>query len=325
MTDQRPTLNYGININAKNMFVRAYVNGAPILSYARFDEFLFSMGVNNFLKPGANQIVIDYEPFDMEKQSFTPHEGVVLEIKLDRQTNQEVLIDDDGNISVTRPDLTEEVDLFSGRYNVETGQMRQTLNSAFNQRPLVRQDGGLVVPDTFESSTITTVSRNRTSEGHAQRLTFTFYINDVPMPTPPWINAAPLSDTPEFRAELWQAYQQMHRIIATRDEPAYRKAMQVLFSHLALTTGYRDADQFADVIIKKRPFKDTPKKRVAPLAPAATVIGGHLEFGPGQQMVRFFPDPIRYETGNGDPSGSHGFFFCRHPEGHLVVCHVKQR
>ena len=31
MTDQRPGLNYSINIHAKNMYMKLYINDAPIL------------------------------------------------------------------------------------------------------------------------------------------------------------------------------------------------------------------------------------------------------------------------------------------------------
>ena len=324
MSDQRPELLYSINIHAKNMLVKLYINDAYILFHARFDEMLFALGIDDYLKPGTNRIVIDYEPFDMEKQAFTPHEGVVLQVKLDRQSNQKFDIADDGKITVFRPEIAEEVHLFSGRYDVKTGQLQTTQKAIFPQGPVVRRDGGLVVPDTFTSEPITMVYSNRTSDGHAQRLIFTFDINDVPMPTPPWVNAPPLTDTPELRAELWQAYQQMHRIIAARDEKAYRKAMKLVFGHLALTTGYRDADSFATAIFKKRPFVDTPDKRTAPMPPASIATTGQLEFGQDEhRLVRFFPNPIRYETENGDPSGSFGLFFCRQPEGHLAVCYVK--
>ncbi len=323
MPDQRPELLYSINIDAKNMFVKLYINDAYILFHGGFDELLFTLGIDDYLKPGTNRIVIDYEPFDMEKQAFTPHEGVVLQVKLDRQSNQKFDIADDGKITVFRPEIAEEVHLFSGRYDVKTGQMQQTQESVFNQGPLVRRDGGLAVSGTFITEPVTIVYGDGTSEGHAQRLIFTFEINDVPMPTPPWVNAPPLTDTPELRAELWEAYQQMHRIIAARDEEAYRREMRLVFAHGALTRGYRDAEDLADALFKKRPFVDTPDERVAPLLPATSITTGRLDFGQDEhRLVRFFPNPIRYETENGDPSGSFGLFFCRQPEGHLAVCYV---
>ena len=321
MTDQRPGLNYTININAENMLVKVYINDAPMLFHGTFKEVYSTRGIGDFIQPGTNRIVIDYEPFDMDKQAFTPHEGVALQIKLSRRSKQEILIDDNDNISVTRPDLVEEVDLFSGRYDLKTGQLQPTQKAIFPQVPLVRRDGGLVVSGTFTTKPVTMVYSNRTSEGNAQRLIFTFDINDVPMPTPPWVNAPPLTDTSELRAELWQAYQQMHRIIAARDEEAYRREVRLVFAHGALTRGYRDAEGFADALFKKRPFVDTPDERVAPLPPQTS---GQIEFGLGpQRIVRFFPNPIQYETENGESSGSHSFFFCRQPQGHLAVCYVK--
>jgi len=323
MTNEIPEKMYsGINIDAENMFLKVYINGALMLLHGRFDPMRFTFGINRYLRSGENIIVVDYEPFDMEKQAFTPHEGVALQVKIDRHSQQQIRMDDEGNISVAPPDLTEEVHLFSGRYDIKTGQMQQTKESAFNEGPLVRQNGGLAVIGTFKTEPITMVYSNRTSDGFARRLTFTFDINDASIPTPPWVNAPPLTDTPELRAELWQAYQLMHRIIATRDVKAYREAMKVFFTHEARGMGYRDVDQFMDELFEKRPFQDTPDEHVAPLLPATTAINGDLDFGTSQRMVRFFPDPIQYVTETGEPSGSHSFFYCRQPDGHLAVCYV---
>jgi hypothetical protein len=270
---------------------------------------LVTVPITEMLQPGTNEIVLDYEPLNAEEQSYTPHAGVAVQVQLQRQSD-----------AFAKTALAEEVDLFSGRYNPETGQMEGAAEaSVFSGNPLVRQQGGLKAGP-VRLAPVTMVYDNRDSGDTAMRLSMQIQVDDTPMSTPPWAGSPALSDTPELRRELVAAYRDLHGVIAAGDEAGWRERMALIYAHGALVLGYKDAATLADEIRKRVPLGATEGNQLAPLP--ADLESDLLEFGSDNRLVRFTPDPIWFETPEGESARAYGVFFCRVGEA-LKVCFMQ--
>lgn len=305
----RPELNYSLTVTGENMQARLYVNGAPLFLHGRFEPIQVTVPITDQLQPGRNEITVDYEPFDMEAQAFTPHAGVALQIYVRRQSN-----------ALLEGEKTDEmVHLFSGRFDPVTGKMQALDQSAFGQGPLMRKDGGLQAGPSFLAP-VEMVYTNRVSDGNAMRLSMELDITDTPMSTPPWIGSPALSDTPALRAALAARYRELHSIISHNAETDYRRKLELVNAHLALTLGYKDAGALADAVRSRTPLGPPPGAQLAPLP--ADLENMQLEFGSDARLVRFAPDPIAFVTPEGDEAGGYGYFFCGKGEA-LEVCFMQ--
>lgn len=310
MTEIRPELRYTLTVHGENMQARIYVNGAPLLLHADTAPLLITVPITETLTTGTNFVIIDYEPLNVEQRSYTPHDGVKLQVSLDRRSNP---LDD------TSQFVTETVQLFSGRYDVETRQMKAEAESVFGQGPVKSVDGGLAAGP-VQISPVEMQFNNRVSEGHAERISMRFQVDDTPMPTPPWIDSPELADTGDLRSALSARYQELHDIIARGSEAEFRNEMRYVYQHGALALGYTDAAALADDVRSKTPLGPEPGTRLAPLP--SDLSQSRIEFGSDNRLVRFMPSPLRFETPDGSSAGAYRLFFCRIGE-KLEICFMQ--
>lgn len=302
-------LSYTMTVTGENLFAIIDVNGARIYFHNNMRPLLITLPVAATLQPGLNKVVIDYEPLDPSTETYTPHDGVMLQVKLERRTYE----------GAPTP-FEEGVHLFSGKYDKQTGQMIAASDqSVFQQGALIHEDGGLRAgPVAVESTEI--VYGNAVSEGHAMRVTMEVMIDDPWLNAPPWADGPALADTPELRAKLAQRYRQLHGIVASEDETAWRQEMRLVYGHLSRVLGYVDADAMADHVRSLTPLGAPPGASVAPLPSA--LEGNQLQFGVDNRMVRFIPNPVSFETPEGERVGGYGFFFCRIGD-RLEICFMQ--
>ncbi len=310
--DVRPQLFYSISINAENMFAIPRVNGAPLLTHGRFRPLTLTTDITRELQPGRNLIQIDYEPFDMNKQSFTPHGNVRLQVVMSRSSNF---------LASTR--IKEEITLFSGRYDPETATLVQTEESVFGEGPIIQEDGGLRSGRGFELEPVTITYLDAQSRGKAMRLTLAFDIFDIEMSTPPWTNARVLSDTPTLREDLWRAYTQVHQALASGNPANFALSAEPLLAHNALVLGYESASEMAQIIDDRQPLAGDVNRQLLPMMPAIAASTAQIEFSPDGRLVQFMSAPLGYETSEGTPAGRFNYWFCQIGDQPLAPCFVQ--
>lgn len=308
----RPDLFYSINIVAENMFVVPRVNGAPLTVHGRFRPFSLTTDITRELMPGANVIQIDYEPFDTEKRSYTPHEGVRVQVMLTRSGN-----------AIVSPDIKEEVTLFSGRYDPETMTLVASQDSVFGEGALTFEDGGLRASGGFTLAPVDIVYNDAVSRGASMRLTLPFDVSDIAMTTPPWANAEVLQDTPALREELWQAYRQVHAALASGNPDMLAQVAEPMFTHNARVIGYASAAEIAAELNARQPIAGSEGRRLAPMPPVLAATTSKLEFSADGRLVQFMSAPLGYENDAGDMAGRLYYWFCRIGDQPLQACFVQ--
>lgn len=302
----RPVLNYTLSVSAENMFARVHVNGSIQLLHGRFAPMSVRHNINEFLQPGLNTITIDYEPFDEVRRAYTPHEGVAIEVNLNRQS-----------FYGDEPVVNESITLYSGRYSPEESVMKEQDASVFGFGPADHGTGAFARQD-FELVPMEIAYGNRVSDGHGQRLTMFFEVTDTPMPTPVFVEGARLEDTPELRQDLVDAYSNLHDAVAAEDEARFREITRLYNDHQAQVLGYTSGEALMEDVRRQVPLGAPDGSSLAEIPP--DLAGRRLEFGSEGRTVRFDPDPIAFLDDSGTQVASYTYFFCR-IDGQLEVCH----
>ena len=310
-TTIRPGLSYSIQLTAENMFMEPRVNGAPLFLHGRFDPVLATVDITAMVQPGANDIQIDYEPFNTETQSYTPHEGVKVQVRLLRSSNP-----------LIQPQVDEQVILFSGRFDPEEGRLVASDTSVFNEGPVLRQDGGLVVSGDYQLEPVTILYDGAASEDQAMRLTLPFRIDDIAMTTPPWLGAPALSDTPALRRDLLAAYRQVHAALASANPDRVAAVAEPMFTHLGRVTGYDSATDFARAVHAARPFGGTDGLTLAPPPSEVSARTGGLLFAANGRLVRFAEPFLALRDSTGAVATSYNYWFCR-VDAALAPCYAQ--
>lgn len=305
-----PGMNYLITITADDMFVVPYVNGAPLFRHLRLQNVLTTVDVTGELKPGKNEIAINFEPFDKQARAFTPHEGVKLQVKISRSSNP-----------LVSPRVEEEISLFSGRYDAQIGEIVPSDQSVYSQGPVVQQDGNLRASGKYLLEPVVMEYTDGNSREYARRLVLNFDIDDIPMPTPPWTDATPLQDTPELRRELAEAYAKLHRAITAGDVEEIAKVGDVMLTHEADVLGYDTPLEVASKIDSARPWAERDGARLAPLPANWGGPGTRLEFAAGDRLVSGWDSPLDYVRSDGTSIGQLVYWFCRPDGKELVACY----
>lgn len=288
---------YTVTVRSESLQARLFVNGAPLFFYVRRAPLLMTVAATGLLQPGRNVITLDYEPLDWSRRQYAPHGGVALSVSLARRSG-----------AGAASGVEASVDLASGRYDPGARRMVFHEASAFTGEALRRSDGGLEAGP-VEAGPVKMLLNGRVSGEYATRVEMVFDIADAALSAPPWADAPALSDTPALRSELAARYRELHRIIAEGDEAAYRRKMNLVYSHGARTRGYADAAALADDIRAGAPLGPREGETLAP--PPADLESRVPEFGSDRRLVRLTPDPIGFVSPGGDSLRSDGVFFCR--------------
>lgn len=293
---------YNISVVAENTFFQLYINGAPIVFHGRFEKRVFTFPIETTLLYGENKIEIDYEPYDLDKRSFTPHNGTRLSVSLSRLQGS----------------VVEDVLLFEGRYS-ETVEELTAIESESNP-----PNGELITPPRAYSITETSVQyKNRHSEEYARRLSFRFNIGDPSLGQPPWENSPELQDTPEMRQELWLAYRRLYNVYQNRDVEGYKTELRPYLERTKLALGYENVDDFTAAILSHSPLSGPENTHLKPMMSESEANTARLRWGSDGKLVAFYGTPISYLNANGEKNSGIRVFFCRQPEGDLKVCYIQ--
>lgn len=308
MADE-PKYDYGLSLRAENIVARLYINGAPVAFHADLRPMSWYRGVTRYLRSGTNSITVDYEPINVDTRSYTPHGGVMMYAELD-QSEQ----------SSTQA----RVDLFHGRFDETAQTLVATDTHILTGAPLVPQAGTMAGPERYAVTPVDMNYPDRDSGEHAQRVAFEFTIADDTLGTLPQDGAPELSDTPELRMALFEAYSTLHQSFANSDTEAYGKQMQAVLSRFAYVRGAKGReDELLAYQVQNNPLAGTEEERLAPLPPRLAFETGKLTWGAENRMVGLADAPIAYLGADGQKVRLVEVMFCQGADGALFVCHQK--
>lgn len=302
----RLNFTYNMTLQAENMFLRLYINGAPIVYHGRTSKMLFTYPMTEFLRTGKNRIDIDYEPFNLTTQTYTPHKDVTLQIGLRQLKGAEYI---------------GEVDLFSGRYNVEAAQLLEQETLVYGGTKRSTKGGLITAPGSFSSLPVDMQYSSRKSSVDARRISFDFNIDDPSLLVPPWVDAPVLSDTPEMRRALWQGYKTLHDVTAQRSQEGYLEIMSPTLTRGAYILGYDNNAALAERIFEFSPLGGPANTTLKPLLTQEAIMSAHLRWSSDNRMVRVFDDPITFLDASGNKVGAYRVLFCQQSDGTFRVCH----
>ncbi|QFQ86581.1 hypothetical protein F8A10_03480 [Paracoccus kondratievae] len=135
----------------------------------------------------------------------------------------------------------------------------------------------------------------------ARRAMAVFELADE-LPELPWAKAPVLSDTPELRASLLDAYRELHAALSSGDRDRIRQLYEPAWRQIAASMNYASVDEFIE--------KTSALEQLGPvdpqgmrLQPLDLVLGERdfvIEFMAGKRLIRIVPDPILWAAAD-DP------------------------
>ncbi|MCF6445815.1 hypothetical protein [Nereida sp. MMG025] len=307
MTDIRAGGTYSLILRMQSMHVRVFANGAFLVNKTTDGFATFTFPITEYLKSESNQIVIEFEPMNFDTRAYTPHQEVALEIELERAV----------------PDVgTQRISGYSARWSPELQTYASTESSVFGFGALQRADGAFALTAPPEMTPAAYAYASRTSGEHARKITMRFNIDDIAMPTPPWIGAPVIKDTPELRAELLAANRDLHSVMAAQDPDQFYQFFQPVYDHLALVLGYSDGRAVVEDIVSQSPLI-TPDYTLNPAPTETQIDQSFLFFGSDNTLVRPSPNVVSWSNADGSSERARNVFFCRMAEGGLRPCHIQ--
>jgi len=302
----KPTFEYNMTIEAENMLLRLYINGAPIVYHGRTSKMLFTYPMTEYLRTGVNRIDVDYEPINEATRSYSAHAGVALQIEI-RQ--------------LQGADFIGEAHLFSGRYNIEAKQILANETLVFGGTPILRQGGNMSSSVFFTSLPVDMNFATRKSGAEARRISFEFNIEDPTLLEPSWVNAPVLLDTPEMRTALWRGYKDLHDIVARRSIEGYLEIMEPILTRGAYILGYKNNADLAKKIFEFSPLGGPDGATLGPLMNEEAFLTASLRWASDDRMVGVIDDPISFFDISGNKIGAYRVLFCQQSNGTFRVCH----
>lgn len=302
----KPEFEYVVTARAENMVARLYVNGAPLIFHAQLAPMNFTFPITKFLREGENTFTVDYEPIDPDARTYTPHAGVRAALQLDQRATS-------GSLG--------KIDIFSGQHDVEAGTLVASEVEQVTGLPLRTQAGVMQAPARYTVTPVNINYPDRPTGEFARRLSVTFTIADPALTTLPQEDAQVLQDTPEMRADLYDAYAAMHRAVGGRDVDTYRALMQPVLGRMAHVLGYSDTAAVLEAVFKLSPFGGPEGSTLRPLMTSDAMQSAHLNWSVDRRMVSVTPNPMGFRDASGAPAGGYRVMFCRVPDGPFLVCH----
>ncbi|WP_237096009.1 hypothetical protein [Nereida sp. MMG025] len=309
----RPDNYYSLSVRAENMFARVYINGAPVAYHGRLRDFQANPSMEQVMRHGENTITIDYEPFNVETESFTPHDGVRLELAIRHETQTREVF---------------RIDLFNGRFNPQTQRLEMSDTNLTTGRPLVLAAGTVTVqPQLSIEPQPFPFSSGRTSSEFSRRLTVTVDIDDPSALTPPFEDAPVLTDSPEMRDKLYDAYTRFYTAHVNNDRALYAAQMREVIDRFAYVRGYKGREEEAlDATLSGPPLSGGEGEELRPLPSRSAFQTARLSFGSNMRMVRASDHPIMYVSSQtGKNIAGVGVFFCMGQDSEMFICHQPPR
>ncbi|MBK4216165.1 hypothetical protein JJJ17_09535 [Paracoccus caeni] len=258
------------------------------------------------LQPGKNQISLLFSPLTGEKSPdgdflFELRDGVMISISIERR-----------NFG-TQDSF--EINPIKLRYNAAEGAfVNEDKTTAGLDRvmaqPDMSSDGNFTITDLPPQSIV--FDTGERIGGY--RLDFDLVLNDDDLRPFHWSrDAVVMTDTPETRRGLMQAYQRLHDQIARGDGPAIFREARPIWDTTAymLTSSSKNAEEFVEnTELGLDRFQRTQPdgSELQPLSLIGPLESASIQFMAGGRLVRFRPDPIFWGLPpNGDENGTDSF------------------
>lgn len=294
---ERTEFFYGLNVRARNMLARLYINGAPVTFHASLDDMNYDANVEQYLRTGENTIILDYDPVYPVLRTYTPTEDMQVYMELDQR---------DAGTRFGK------IDLFHGRYNTELQTLQAVDQHLFTGEPLRLQSGALTAPQRYEVAPFDMNYPDRPTGEFSNRLTIRFQIDDPGLMTPPREGAQTLTDTPELRDALYEAYLELHTAFVHEDVATYGELLAPVLNRFGYTRGFAGReDEVLRYQLENNPLRGAEGETLCPLASRAAFQNTHLSWGADMRMVAVSDSPIMYLNANGEPAGGLKFMFCK--------------
>ena len=286
MADQKSDpANYYVSAAGAGAFWALRINDVTIWREFSADDANFTLPVNSYLQSGRNEVSLtfvsvqgdpyEYKVANPDFYALTEIERLDLTSRARRQTTL-LNIGLDADNEVTFPEMTR----FGLPVTSPTVPPRRVSGGGLDQAGLADGWGGAWT---------------------ARRVTAAFEIADD-LPALPWARAPRLEDTPELRASLLAAYDELHAALASGDRARVRALYQPAWTHIAATLHYASVDEFLQ--------KTSGLDHLGPvdsnglrLQPLDLVLGERdfvVEFMAGGRLARIVPDPVLW-TAEGNP------------------------
>lgn len=279
------------SLRVNDLFIRE--NGDP--GYVTSDG---NIGLK--LQPGTNQITLQFSPVTGQKSAdgdflFELRDGLMIEVIIQRLD------------FATRESL--EIAPIKLRYNGERGEfVTEDKTAAGFDRvlalPNIRSDGRYTIADLPPGAMVF-----RTGERlGGYRLDFDIELDDEKLPPFHWRkDAVPMTDTPETRAGLMQAYRRLHDQIARGDSaailnearPVWERTAYILTSDTTTAEAFINKTELGLGLFQKSHPDGSELQQLRMKAPLETAS---LQFMDDGRLVRIRPDPIVWALPPGDGS-----------------------
>ncbi|MBL3576117.1 hypothetical protein JMK10_20895 [Rhodovulum sulfidophilum] len=288
-----PKRQHYLGFDAQGAFWVLRVNGVDLWTQSSTGLYSSSLPVNHMLKKGENTVSLVH----------------VATRKLDPKTGESLLEHHDhfgAEIrlrAIARDGSREEIHLLSVRYEVDGGPLKRL------PQPLA---GGEFVTETahlktegdlrgtfspVEDGAVLVLGSGESDP--AETLTVRFTVDDDLPGDFFWEDkAVPLQDTPEMRAGLRRAYQDIHGLFEEGRFRAYLDIVRPVWARAGQTiAGGKSAEEFVGgeqhLREKYRRNRDDGST-LSPLLISADPGGDSLEFMADHRLVRIRPDPLRW-------------------------------
>lgn len=297
--------NYYASLSGAGAFWALRVNDITVWSDFQGTDTNLTVPVNAYLKQGHNEIDVTFvsvEGSPIEYNVANPNFYFVTQLQRvdlvsrDRQQATMLNLALDADNTVMFPEVT------------RLGQPVETRSTPPMKVGGERQDQADLISGWGDQWT-------------GRRVTAEFEILD-PLPAGPWSTAPAIEDTPETRAQLLDAYRELHAILQSGDARQVQASLEPAWRHLAATMHYASLEEYLE---KVSPLQDlaVTDSQGRTLQPLDLVLGPkdfQIERMAGGRLIRIIPDPIIWSTPS-DPEnvGSLNVAFFRAADGSLQV------
>ena len=286
---------------SKNCAVNVFLNGAPFYLTGVSESEMITWPVEAICQHGQNRIDFEYEPVDFDKEDYTPHEGVQVELSLE--------VSGKGEITA----------LLAGWSGLDARMVPLNKTLIGGTAP-VWQNGPLRAGPGFTVTSAVIPYDGETSGPAAERLSSDFFLESKELGVVAWAGCEPLADGEELRRALYAALQKLHDIVSRGDVKAFTALAEPALRRSALILGYDNIEALANRIFALAPMGGAPGSQMEPMPTWQDFLGANLRWGSTGQLVAPVTDVIRYvDAATGERTGGMRMFFARKPGAPLMI------
>jgi hypothetical protein len=161
---------------------------------------------------------------------------------------------------------------------------------------------------------------NRFSDDNSKRIVVEFSVKDADLAKPSWLAAQTIDTVDEdIKEELWNAYENVYKIIKGSDRQAYKEILRRVNEHLSSVMSY-DVDDFADEVLESDPLNDDGLTFGDDFYKIKE--GEHfMRLSPDGKMISIIPNPLTYKNEDGEYVYERAMYFCKFDD-KFEVCYI---